>query len=219
MAKPKKRKHAGPAEHASVDTKTKSTHVASEPSADTPDTPTGHGLGEMSAPIHLPNAATLLDEVQQRCESLRDWQREAQASLQERARVIERREKEIDETQKQVEIGRSRLELDQDAQKRARLMLDKERAQHEQSMQALEAERIRLERARGELNDQKQELQSMREEMDTEWASLARIRRAQESLAAAMDNERTRMQDLKLADSPAGPDVDDSPGLSLTQAA
>ncbi len=223
MAKPKKRKSAGKAvqKHAGPQT---------EPPPNDPPTSTdpvmAHQPDAITAPIHLPNATTLLDEVQQRCESLRQWQRDAQASLQERARVVDRREKELDETQKEVELGRSRLELDQDALKRARLMFDKERNQLDQSQQVLEGEQTRLGRARCELNDQKQELQTLRDEMDAEWASQARIRRAQESLAAAMDGERTRVQELKISDSLGDPDaeptdssVDDTPGLSLTQAA
>lgn len=182
----------------------------------------------VTLPSPLPNATTLLDEVQQRCEKLRQWQRDAQESLQARAVEVERREREVDEIQQQVEIGRTHLELDQDALKRARLMLDKERAQNEQSQQAIETERARLERARAELNDQKQELADMRSELDAEWASLARVRRAQESLAAALDADRTRIQELRLNDSLArvgGETVNsdtnegDAPGLSLTQAA
>lgn len=223
MAKPKKRKSAGKAEKASAEPKNDSTHVDPTPSVDVaaPQNP-----DEAASPFHLPNAATLLDEVQQRCASLRDWQQSAQASLQERARVVDRREKGLDETQKEVELGRSRLELDQDALKRARLMFDKERNQLDQSQQALESEQARLDRARCDLSDQKQELQGLRDEMDAEWASLARIRRAQETLAAAMESERARVQDLKITDSQGDPDTesDDStadgpPGLSLTQAA
>jgi hypothetical protein len=229
MAKPKKRKSAGKAVRPQADPKPtqakQPTETAVAPTAPAESAPVSRPE-ETDTPMHLPNAATLLDEVQQRCESLRQWQRDAQASLQERARVIERREKELDDTQKEVEVGRSRLELDQDAQKRARLMLDKERAQHEQSQQALEAERMRLDRARCELNDQKQELQTLRSEMDAEWASLARVRRAQESLGAALEADRARVQELKLTDrlgdpntEPSDPGIDDTPGLSLTQAA
>ncbi len=182
----------------------------------------------VALPAPLPNATTLLDEVQQRCEKLRQWQRDTQASLQARAVEVERRERLVDDIQRQAEAGRARLELDQDALKRARLMLDKERAQNEQSQQAVEAERARLERARAELNDQKHELAQMRYELDAEWASLSRVRRAQESLAAALDADRTRVQELRMNDSlarvgidPPNPDAgsNDKPGLSLTQAA
>lgn len=223
MAKPKNRKSAGRTKHTSASPKNKPTQP--DPTRST-DSVVSHEPDAVAAPIQLPNAATLLDEVQQRCESLRQWQREAQASLQERARVVERREKELDDTQKEVEVGRSRFELDQDAQKRARLIFDKERAQHEQSLQALDAERVRLDRGLCELNDQKQELQDLRDEMDAEWASLARVRRAHESFAAALDSDRARVQELKMTDSlgdintgEADSDVDDPPGLSLTQAA
>lgn len=177
-------------------------------------------------PAPPPNASTLLDEVQQRCEKLRQWQRDAQESLQARAAEVERRERVVDEIQQQVELGRTRMELDQDALKRARLMLDKERAQNEQSQQAIEAERARLECACAELSDQKRELADMRSELDAEWASLARVRRAQESLGAALDADRTRIQELRMNDSLArvGHEVssqgtDDTPGLSLTRAA
>lgn len=223
MAKPKKRKSSHKAERKPAGPKPEHTQVDPAPPVDIAVT---HETDATTAPIHLPNAATLLDEVQQRCDKLRQWQCDAQASLQERARVVERREKELDETQKEVELGRSRLELDQDALKRARLMFDKERNQLDQSQQALEGEQARLDRSRCEVNDQKQELQGLRDEMDTEWASLARIRRAQESLAVAMDSERARVQELKITDSHGDPNaeqadsgVDDTPGLSLTQAA
>jgi len=174
----------------------------------------------------LPNAATLLDEVQQRCESLRAWQQEAQATLQQREQVVEQREKEADETQKQVELGRTRLELDQDAMKRSRLMFDKERAQLEQSQQAIEAERERIGGERSELNEQRQELLDLRGKLDAEWTSLTRIREAQESLAAALQGERDRVSELKLTgtlsegeDETPAPPSDDTPDLSLTEAA
>jgi hypothetical protein len=199
---------------------------APQPTADKPAT----RFDPAAMPVALPNATTLLDEVQQRCEKLRQWQRDAQASLQARAVEVERRERSADEIQQHVELGRTRLELDQDALKRARLMLDKERAQNEQSQQAIEAERARLECASAELNEQKRELAEMRSELDAEWASLARVRRAQESLAAALDADRTRIQELSMSDSLArlgmekpNPEADnksdDKPGLSLTQAA
>jgi len=180
----------------------------------------------IAVPASLPNASTLLDELQQRCESLRQWQRQANEDVRSRLARIQQRESELDETARQVEHERTRLDLDLDAFKRARLILDKEKAQVEQTQQALEAERQHLQRSRTELNDQKQELQDLRSEMDAEWASLARIRRAQESLAAALDADRARVRDPRLADSPGEPGIkandqntDDAPGLSLTQAA
>lgn len=238
MAKRKHRKNAGQA-----DRPPKAAHGGSLPKAEphaeiqpaaidaasvTPPEQAGPAarLEPVALPSPLPNATTLLDEVQQRCEKLRQWQRDAQESLRARAVEVERRERAVDEIQRQVEVGRTRLELDQDAMKRARLMLDKERAQTEQSQQAVEAERSRLERVRAELHDQREEFENMRCEMDAEWASLARVRRAQESLAAALDADRTRVQELRLNDSLArvgqevsDQDTDDAPGLSLTQAA
>ncbi len=196
-------------------------HKDNEQSTELPQQPSANPADALTS---LPNAATLLDEVQQRCESLRQWQRETQTSIQQRTEVVARREQELDEEQKRIEIARSRLELDQDAYKRAKLMFDKEKAAYEQGMQTLENEQARLERSRSELNEQRKEVHALREEMDEEWASLARIRRAQESLAAALDCERTRVQELKLdhghdEEDEADQNTDDSPGLSLTHAA
>lgn len=178
------------------------------------------------SPVALPNAATLLDEVQQRCNRLRDWQQETQASLARRAEVIQRREKQLDETQQLVDLGRNQLELDQDALKRARMMFDKERAQLDQSQQALENERQRLDRAKAEVNEKLDEVLTMREKMDAEWASLSRIRQAQQALASALESERERVSELRITGSfdesqtpDEQPDNDDRPGLSLTQAA
>ena len=180
----------------------------------------------ITVPTSLPNAATLLDELQQRCEGLRQWQRQANDDVQARSARIQHREAELDEASKQMEYDRTHLDLDRDALKRAQLMFEKEKAQLEQTQQALEADRLQLERSHAELNDQKQELVELRCEMDAEWASLARVRRAHESLAAALDADRTRIQELRLANSPgelteapAESDTDDTPGLSLTQAA
>ncbi len=202
MAKPKKRKN-------------------NEPGTEQPQQASANPADGLSS---LPNAATLLDEVQQRCESLRQWQKETQTSIQQRTEVVARREQELDEEQKRIEIARSRLELDQDAYKRAKLMFDKEKAAYEQGMQTLENEQARLERSRSELNEQRKEVHALREEMDEEWASLARIRRAQESLAAALDCERSRVQELKLdhghdEEDESDQNADDSPGLSLAHAA
>jgi hypothetical protein len=195
-----------------------------------PDTPGTPGLsdspGTPVAPAPLPNAATLLDELQQRCESLRQWQRQANEDVQARLARIKEREAELDEAARLTEHDRTHLDLDLDALKRARLIFDKEKAQAEQTQQALEAERLRQERTRAEQNDQRQELQALRSELDAEWASLARVRRAQESLAAALDADRIRIQEQRLAEAlrdrdtrAPGEGSDDGPGLSLTQAA
>jgi len=180
----------------------------------------------ITMPTSLPNAATLLDELQQRCESLRQWQRQANEDVQSKLSQILKREAELDEAGREMEHDRTHLDLDRDALKRAQLMFEKEKGQLEQTQQALEADRLQLERSHAELNDQKQELVDLRGEMDTEWASLARVRRAHESLAAALDADRTRVQELRLAGSPGevravseDVDADDAPGLSLTQAA
>jgi len=180
----------------------------------------------ITLPDSLPNAATLLDELQQRCESLRQWQRQANEDVQSRLDTIKQREADLDEATRQMELDRTHLDLDRDSLKRALMMFEKEKGQVEQTQQALEAARQQLERSHAELNDQKQELVDLRCEMDAEWASLARVRRAHESLAAALDTDRARVQELRLADSPGElpveppqQDSDDSPGLSLTQAA
>ncbi len=235
MAKRKQRKGASKTDTSSragkskPKTKTRSAAQASAPEAEPPST---RGVSvpaqpsPLDVPASLPNAATLLDELQQRCESLRQWQRQANEDVQARLVKIEQRENELDEATRQMEHDRTHLDLDLDALKRARLMFDKEKAQAEQTQQALEAERQHLERSRTELNDQKQELLDLRCEMDAEWSSQARVRRAQDSLAAALDADRSRVQELRLADSPGDPgaqasdqSADDAPGLSLTQAA
>ncbi len=230
MAKRKQRKSVGKSDKSPQASKSKS---RPKPQSGSQDQPAGSAIASppaqpepIAVPTSLPNAATLLDELQQRCESLRHWQRQANEDVQARLEKIEQRERELDENARQAEHDRTHLDLDLDAMKRARLMFDKEKAQAEQTQQAQEAERLRLERARAELNDQKQELQNLRSEMDAEWSSMARIRRAHESLAAALDTDRERVQELRLAGSRGEADVksdnhdaDDAPGLSLTQAA
>ncbi len=199
--------------------------VVSEPAASTPASIASQPE-PISVPASLPNAATLLDELQQRCESLRQWQRQANDDVQSRLAGIAVRERELDESAKLIDHDRTHLDLDMDALKRAQVMFEKEKATVEQTQQALETERLHLERARGEVDDQKQELLDLHGEMDTEWSSLARVRRAHESLAAALDADRARVQELRLADSPSEAgvsrgdgDADDTPGLSLTRAA
>jgi len=172
------------------------------------------------------NASMLLDELQQRCDSLRQWQRQTSEDLSARkARALEH-EQNLAQDQDRLERDRARFELDQDALKRARLMLEKEQAQVEQTQQALEDERRFLERSGAELDDHKQILSEMRVQMDEEWASMGQTRLAQESLAAALDTERLRIQDqgpsarLGGVDEPADISEQGSgPGLSLSQAA
>ncbi len=214
MAKQKKRrKSASPAK-----TSAKADHSPRKPPAEEAVTP--------APPTDAPSAATLLDELQQRCESLRQWQRQTNEGLQARLAEVNRLEHDLDQAHEQAQRDRAKIDLDRDAIKRTRLLLDKEKAQAEQTQEALESHRHRLERAEDEISEQRQALQDLRSEMDGEWASLARTRRAQESLAAALDADRTRVQELRLteglnqANTPkADKDTDEGPGLSLTHAA
>ena len=68
--------------------------AVAEPVA-SPSTPIASQPEPIAVPASLPNAATLLDELQQRCESLRQWQRQANDDVQSRLAGIEEREREI----------------------------------------------------------------------------------------------------------------------------
>jgi chromosome segregation ATPase len=237
MAKRKQRKSVGKSGAAAAKPKRKTQSKAGGGSKRLAGGVAGGAVGSSAAPIAvqadtiteptgLPNASTLLDELQQRCESLRHWQRQANEDVQGRLAAIADRECELEESARRVEHERTHLDLDLDALKRAQVMFEKEKSQVEQTQQALEVERQHLERSRAELNDQKQELQELRCELDAEWASVARVRRAHESLAAALEADRERVQELRLAEVSGNTDAggngqesDDAPGLSLTQAA
>jgi len=214
MAKRKQRKGGGKSEKSPTKSKAKPRIKAQ----DHPPAPQPAGSAV--------NASMLLDELQQRCDSLRQWQRQTSEDLRARQAKAEEREQDLAQTQDRLERESTHLELDQDAIKRARLMLEKEKAQIEQTQQALETERGFLERSGVELEDQKQQVTQMRQELEEEWASLGRTRQAQEASATALDEERLRIQGLRLnnglggIEKPTGLSGQDSgPGLSLTQAA
>jgi chromosome segregation ATPase len=135
----------------------------------------------------------LVEELQQRCESLRAWHEQSIKAFENRETKISNVTKQLAEGRIQLEAERRKFAAECEALADRVQSCEIREAGLEQQVKDLDTQTEKLERARGEVEDMREQLKQLRSELDGEWASLTRIRRAQESLADALDADRTRL--------------------------
>ncbi len=142
-------------------------------------------------------AASIVSELQQRCEKLRDWHIEAEQRMGQERAALEAREQQA-ARQREENHNRSR-ELDERhlAQDHRERQLNDRSTQLDTRQHEIEAHEHRVHRLENEAREQLGELKDMRVELDEEWVAVNRLRRAQEALAEALDADRQRVNEMR----------------------
>lgn len=143
------------------------------------------------------DAASIVADLQQRCESLRQWHVGAEARLKDERRRLDEREAEADRREQANQSRHAQLDQRAGELDERERTLDGRAEQLDGRQRDVEKAEERVQRLEGEVQEQQAELTRMREELDEEWASLHRVRRAQESLASALETEQQRVSQVR----------------------
>ncbi len=143
------------------------------------------------------SAATIVADLQQRCEKLRDWHIEAEDRLRQDRQQLEQREQEVDGRHEANDQRSRELDGRDEALNRREQELNDRQSQLDERGRETEAHEQRVQRLEAELRDQQAELKRMRGELDEEWTSVNRVRRAQEGLVEALEADRQRVNELR----------------------
>jgi DNA repair exonuclease SbcCD ATPase subunit len=137
--------------------------------------------------------ADILQQLQERCEQLRQWHNQAGAQLEQHNSDLEAKNAALDKDRDAIGQQQQQQQQEQSDLQNQRQSFDQQKQQLAASQSHIESQQKDLARSNRDLKDQIKDLKRMREELDGEWANLTRLRRAQETVAAALDADRERI--------------------------